>query len=84
MPSMTKRARKPADSTPRSYVVRIYRRTAAGLTGQVQDVLTGEVRMFRSLSGLWRALGGRTGSSSSLSDTSQAGFSQETHDDCPN
>lgn len=35
-------------ATPHSYVVRIYRRTAQGLVGQVQDVQTGTLRAFRN------------------------------------
>lgn len=58
MASMSRRPAITGSITPRSYVVRVYRRTTAGLVGQVQDVLTGKVRVFRSLSGLWRALGG--------------------------
>ena len=46
-------------ANPHSYVVRIYRRTPQGLVGQVQDVQTGSQRMFRTLAGLWSALGGR-------------------------
>jgi hypothetical protein len=68
---MTKRTGKPADSAPRSYVVRIYRRTPESLAGQVQDVLTGQTWVFRTLSGLWRALGGRSGSSSSTNDSQE-------------
>jgi hypothetical protein len=45
-------------ANPHSYVVRIYRRTPQGLVGQVQDVQTGSQRMFRTLAGLWSALGG--------------------------
>jgi hypothetical protein len=58
MASMSRRPATTGSITPRSYVVRVYRRTTAGLVGQVQDVLTGNVRVFRTLSGLWRALGG--------------------------
>lgn len=52
--------RRPSPTAPRSYVIRIYRRTAEELVGQVQDVLTGRVRVFRSMAALWSALGGRT------------------------
>jgi hypothetical protein len=57
MPSMNRRTTN--DPTPRAFIVRIYRRTAKGLVGQVQDALTGRVRAFRSLVELWTALGGR-------------------------
>lgn len=56
----TRTSTQPA--APRSYVVRIYRRTASELVGQVQDVHTGSVRMFRTLAGLWAVLGGRKSS----------------------
>ena len=56
MPSMNRRTTN--DPTPRGFIVRIYRRTAEGLVGQVQDVLTGRVTAFRSLVELWTALGG--------------------------
>ena len=46
------------DTTPRGFIVRIYRRTADGLVGQVQDALTGRVRAFRTITELWIALGG--------------------------
>lgn len=57
--------RRHSSTTPRSYVVRIYRRTATGLVGQVQDVLTGRVRVFRTAAGLWSAVGGRSAAASS-------------------
>jgi len=41
------------DSTPRAFIVRIYRRTAKGLVGQVQDALTGRVQAFGNLAELW-------------------------------
>ena len=56
------RKTSPPPATPHSYVVRIYRRTTEGLVGQVQDVQTGTLRAFRSLAGLWSALGGRPSS----------------------
>jgi hypothetical protein len=61
MSPMNRRTSTPP-ATPHSYVVRIYRRTAQGLVGQVQDVQTGTLRAFRSLAGLWSALGGRPSS----------------------
>jgi hypothetical protein len=59
-------------STPRGFIVRIYRRTAEGIVGQVQDTLTGRVRAFRNISELWAALGGRPRSSSSTSNKDQS------------
>jgi hypothetical protein len=46
-------------NTPRGFIVRIYRRTARGIVGQVQDALTGRVRAFRNITELWAALVGR-------------------------
>jgi hypothetical protein len=46
-------------ASPRSYVVRVYRRTRESLIGQVQDVQTGRVRPFRDIEELWAALGGQ-------------------------
>lgn len=43
---------------PRSYVVRVYRRTARWFAGCVEDVRTGRVQSFRSASELWSAIGG--------------------------
>lgn len=57
MPSMNRRTSN--ETTPRGFIVRIYRRTADGLVGQVQDTLTGRVRPFRTIAELWTALGGR-------------------------
>jgi hypothetical protein len=57
MPSMNRRTSN--ETTPRGFIVRVYRRTADGLVGQVQDALTGRVRAFRTLAELWTALGGR-------------------------
>lgn len=70
---MASMSRRPADtgSTPRSYVVRIYRRTASGLVGQVQDVLSGKVQAFRTVAGLWRALGGHAGPGSQRNNPSK-------------
>lgn len=39
-----------------AYVVRIYRRDAAGLAGVVESVASGERRSFRTAESLWRAL----------------------------
>jgi hypothetical protein len=58
MSPMNRRTSTPP-ANPHSYVVRIYRRTPQGLVGQVQDVQTGSLRQFRTLAGLWSALGGR-------------------------
>jgi len=63
MPSMNRRTKN--DPAPRSFIVRIYRLTADGVVGQVQDALTGRVRPFRNLAELWAALGGRPQSSRS-------------------
>jgi hypothetical protein len=71
MASMSRRPATTEFIAPRSYVVRIYRRTAAGLVGQVQDVLTGKVRAFRNLSGLWRVLGGKDRPASSRNNPSK-------------
>jgi len=49
--------RTKSDSAPRSFIVRIYRLTADGPVGQVQNVLTGRVRAFRNLADLLSALG---------------------------
>jgi hypothetical protein len=46
-------------ASPRSYVVRVYRRTRGCLIGQVQDVQTGRVRAFRDIDELWAALDGQ-------------------------
>jgi hypothetical protein len=43
---------------PRSYVVRVYRRTARWFAGYVEDVRSGQVRPFRSAHELWSAVGG--------------------------
>jgi hypothetical protein len=49
---------KPDDQKPRSYVVRVYRRSAEQLAGFVQDVRTGRSRAFSTAAELWRAIGG--------------------------
>jgi hypothetical protein len=43
---------------PRSYVVRVYRRTACWFAGYVEDVRSGQVRPFSSAHELWSAIGG--------------------------
>lgn len=40
----------------RSYVVRIYRSSRAGITGVVEDVQTGRTQPFSSATELWQAL----------------------------
>jgi hypothetical protein len=45
---------------PRSYVVRVYRRTARWFAGCIEDVRTGRVQSFRSANELWSAIGGPT------------------------
>jgi len=49
---------KPTRNEPRSYVVRVYRRTARWFAGHVEDVRSGQVRPFRSAHELWSAIGG--------------------------
>ena len=51
---MTKIAR----NEPRSYVVRVYRRTTRWFAGCVEDVRSGQVRPFHSAQELWSAIGG--------------------------
>lgn len=51
---------KPTRNEPRSYVVRVYRRTARWFAGHVEDVRSGRVRPFRSAHELWSAIGGPT------------------------
>jgi hypothetical protein len=46
---------------PRSYVVRVYRRTARWLAGYVEDVRSGQKRPFNSAHELWSAIGGPQG-----------------------
>ena len=43
---------------PRSYVVRVYRRTARWFAGCVEDVRSGRVQPFHSANELWSAIGG--------------------------
>jgi hypothetical protein len=43
---------------PKSYVVRVYRRTARWFAGYVEDVRSGRVRQFRTAADLWAAIGG--------------------------
>jgi hypothetical protein len=47
------------DREPRSYVVRVYRKTTRGLAGHVEDVQKGVVRAFRTPAEMWSAIGGR-------------------------
>ena len=49
---------KPTRNEPRSYVVRVYRRTARWFAGHVEDVRSGQMRPFRSAQELWSAIGG--------------------------
>ena len=49
---------KPLRNEPRSYVVRVYRRTARWFAGSIEDVRSGQVRPFRSALELWSAIGG--------------------------
>jgi hypothetical protein len=49
---------KPTRNEPRSYVVRVYRRTARWFAGCVEDVRSGQVRPFSSAQELWAAIGG--------------------------
>ena len=44
----------------RSFVVRIYRRDAQGVTGVVEDVQTGCIHSFHSALDLWLVLAART------------------------
>lgn len=46
------------DREPRSYVIRVYRRSTRLLTGSVQDVRNGRIRAFQSMRQLWSAIGG--------------------------
>ena len=52
---------KPTRNEPRSYVVRVYRRTARWFAGHVEDVRSGQMRPFRSAQELWAAIGGPEG-----------------------
>jgi len=49
---------KPITNEPRSYVVRVYRRTTRWFAAHVEDVRSGQVRPFRSAHELWSAIGG--------------------------
>jgi hypothetical protein len=71
--------RTSTETTPRGYIVRVYRRTADGLVGQVQDALTGRVRAFRTIAELWTALGGRP----RPARRPDAGAPNQTHDKEP-
>ena len=46
------------DQEPRSYVVRVYRRSMQQFAGFVEDVRTGRSRTFSTAAELWRAIGG--------------------------
>lgn len=46
------------DQEPKSYVVRVYRRSMQQFAGFVEDVRTGRSRAFSTASELWRAIGG--------------------------
>jgi len=46
------------DQEPRSYVVRVYRRSVQQFAGFVEDVRTGRSRAFGTAAELWRAIGG--------------------------
>ncbi len=43
-------------SKPQTYIVRLYRRTAGGGIGHVEEVRTGAVRPFKSATTLWKAI----------------------------
>lgn len=49
---------RPNDREPRSYVVRVYRRSMQQFAGFVEDVRTGRSRAFSTAAELWRAIGG--------------------------
>jgi hypothetical protein len=49
---------RPNDQEPRSYVVRVYRRSMQQFAGFVEDVRTGRSRAFSTAAELWRAVGG--------------------------
>lgn len=40
----------------RSYVVRVYRQEAGGVTGVIESVETGDIRPFRSSDEVWSVL----------------------------
>ena len=46
------------DQEPRSYVVRVYRRSMQQFAGFVEDVRTGRSRAFSTAAELWHAIGG--------------------------
>jgi hypothetical protein len=46
------------DREPRSYVIRVYRRSTRLLSGCVQDVRSGKTSPFQSMRELWSAIGG--------------------------
>jgi hypothetical protein len=49
---------RPNDQEPRSYVVRVYRRSMQQFAGFVEDVHTGRSRAFSTADELWHAIGG--------------------------
>lgn len=49
---------RPKDQEPRSYVVRVYRRSVQQFAGFVEDVRTGKSRAFSTAAELWQAIGG--------------------------
>ena len=57
-PAQCRPMNRPNDQEPRSYVVRVYRRSAQQFAGFVEDVRTGRSRAFRTAVELWRAIGG--------------------------
>ncbi len=62
---------KPTRNEPRSYVVRVYRRTARWFAGHVEDVRSGQMRPFRSAQELWSAIGGPEGAAPRKSTASR-------------
>jgi hypothetical protein len=50
--------KSPKNQEPRSYVVRVYRRSMQQFAGFVEDVRTGRSRAFSTAAELWRAIGG--------------------------
>ena len=57
--------KQPTNQEPRSYVVRVYRRTARQFAGSVEDVRTGRNRAFSTAAELWAAIGGPAGKEAS-------------------
>lgn len=55
---------------PRSYVVRVYRRTARQFAGSVEDIRTGRNRAFSTAAELWAAIGGPAGKANSPAQVS--------------